>query len=652
MRISGMCNRVFNSMWHLETERKMAKEPGPSQPDYLSSAGEQQDYFPPIASASNFAQAFAASLDDWQDEVSFVEEKPELPLPAKRRRNSVMTLDMKMKIIEEVEGGRNRQLIMKEYSLPSSTLSEILKRKDEIRFAVSSSVFTPQRKRMRAAKYNDLEEEVWEWYTDMTKKGGVTITGPEICQKAKEVAAKMKIEEFTANNGWLCRFKQRRGIQVTFRPRTKTANGEDSESNSSSKPAQANQVKLQSTHTWSSKIVPGIMKRYHPRDIFTAGETSLFYRCTPDTMVRFLGEDCSCGKFAKDRLTVMVATNMLGTEKLPAFAIGKYKQPRCFKNIKTIPVEYMANLKAWMIAPFFKLWLKKLDSKMVSEGRNIVLFVSPSEGHPRVTDLQAVSMIFLPPDTHYQPAHQGILQTLKQNYRRSIIQRRLHFAEVNGPNEECSINLIDALHWLRSAWKDVTPRCIYNSFGNAEFSLPNYESLVPGRHEEQSQNRDSYSSDTFQLECDVMMGNSGQILMDAEYGRMFERLAKEMVLDPYITAESYASLDDKVVTSGHMTDQELEEAMAKTLADEQDDEEEEIPLPPPTFIEAKQCLTKLARFFATERGTEQFFDKIACLYKHVAQASTNTPQSTIIDLFSKKAKKPPKKKKTLLVEMD
>jgi hypothetical protein len=37
----------------------------------------------------------------------------------------------------------------------------------------------------------------------------------------------------------------------------------------------------------------------------------------------------------------MVGANMFGTEKLKLFTIGKVKKPRCFKGIKSLPVDYL-----------------------------------------------------------------------------------------------------------------------------------------------------------------------------------------------------------------------------------------------------------------------------------------------------------------------
>jgi len=46
------------------------------------------------------------------------------------------------------------------------------------------------------------------------------------------------------------------------------------------------------------------------------------------------GNECSGGKYGKERITIMVGANMSGTEKLKLFVIGKTKKPRCFKGIK------------------------------------------------------------------------------------------------------------------------------------------------------------------------------------------------------------------------------------------------------------------------------------------------------------------------------
>ena len=65
------------------------------------------------------------------------------------------------------------------------------------------------------------------------------------------------------------------------------------------------------------------------------------------------GDPCIGGKRSKERVTVLLAANVTGTERLPLLVIGKAQKPRCFKNINNLPVDYRANRKAWMTGETF-----------------------------------------------------------------------------------------------------------------------------------------------------------------------------------------------------------------------------------------------------------------------------------------------------------
>lgn len=86
-----------------------------------------------------------------------------------------------------------------------------------------------------------------------------------------------------------------------------------------------------------SKLVDG----YAPDEICNADEMGLFFKLTPNKTLKFKGGKCTGGKMSKERITA----NMMGeNEKL--LAIGKSKNPRCFKNVKSLPVNYEANKRA------------------------------------------------------------------------------------------------------------------------------------------------------------------------------------------------------------------------------------------------------------------------------------------------------------------
>lgn len=157
-----------------------------------------------------------------------------------------------------------------------------------------------------------------------------------------------------------------------------------------------------------------------------------FYKFLPDRTLQMKGEKCHGGKRSKERLTLMVAANMSGTEKLPLLVIGKFENPRCFKGIESLPVIYRANKKAWMVSFIFEEWLRNLDRRFLREKRKVLLFVDNCAAHPKVLNLKSITLNFLPPNTTslLQPMDQGIINNLKIKYRQRLIkyilQVRLH----------------------------------------------------------------------------------------------------------------------------------------------------------------------------------------------------------------------------------
>jgi hypothetical protein len=60
----------------------------------------------------------------------------------------------------------------------------------------------------------------------------------------------------------------------------------------------------------------------------------LYYRGTPDYCMIFKNASASAGKKVKDRITVLLTCNMMGTIKTKPLVIGKRRSPRCFKGVK------------------------------------------------------------------------------------------------------------------------------------------------------------------------------------------------------------------------------------------------------------------------------------------------------------------------------
>ncbi|GBO31747.1 Tigger transposable element-derived protein 4 [Araneus ventricosus] len=139
--------------------------------------------------------------------------------------------------------------------------------------------------------------------------------------------------------------------------------------------------------------------------------------------LNFKGEKCSGGKEAKQRISILLAANMNGTQKLPPLFIGKYFKPICFKNVNKLPAAYHANRNPWMTGHIYEKWLRDLDRRFLSEKRKVPLIVDNCSVHVEVSDLKAIRVEFLPPKVILQPMDQGVINSFKRIYRKVLLQR-------------------------------------------------------------------------------------------------------------------------------------------------------------------------------------------------------------------------------------
>ena len=259
------------------------------------------------------------------------------------RKRTALSLAKKLKIIEAVEkGDKSRCDVAKEFLVAKSTVSLLCCKKSMFRKAVESQIFCPHRKKNCGAKHKDIEEALLLWFKQ-ARTMNVPISGPILQAKAKELALVLGHCEFHCSSGWLECFKARNNI--AFRRMCGESFSETPEM----------------TSDWLSQTLPSLLAEYKPNNIFNADETGLFWKYLPDKTMSFKGDTCSGGKRSKERITVMVCASMIG-EKVPLLVIGKFKNPRCFKNVRSLPITYKANTRAWMVSELLTSWIIDLES--------------------------------------------------------------------------------------------------------------------------------------------------------------------------------------------------------------------------------------------------------------------------------------------------
>ena len=462
-------------------------------------------------------------------------------MASKRKR---ITLETKAAIIEAVERKtKTNAQICRDFDLPSSTLYTILKDKGKIMNAHDSGHFDKDRKKLRLADFDDVDKALVVWFNQARSKQ-VPLSGPILLEKATEIAERMGHSNFSGSTGWLDRFKLRHGIVF------KNVCGESAS------------VCTTSTDSWKETHMQRILKDYDPKDIFNADETGLFYRCLPSRTLATKGETCSGDKIPKDRITLMVAANMNGTEKLPLLTIGRFEKPRCMKNVKSLPAVWKANRKAWMTSQIFEEWLKKLDRKMLMQGRSIAMIVDNCPAHPSIQGLRAVELIFLPPNTTsvLQLCDQGIIQALKTRYRKRVLKRLIASIETHDDNKaHLKLTVLDAITMAATAWDEVTPTTIANCFRHAGFVLNDVNVTATTTTHTETINKDPERFEMEQLFTEVT-----------------NRIPVEQTIDDYLAIDS-----DVPYTREDMSTEQIVAAVQETVEVEPTEDDTEDPTLPP-----------------------------------------------------------------------
>ncbi|XP_023237227.1 tigger transposable element-derived protein 4-like [Centruroides sculpturatus] len=367
------------------------------------------------------------------------------------RKLTTLTLKEKYELVSEFECNKTSQAeFAKQKNLPRTTLVGILKKKEEIKKLFLGSSSRMSRKRQRKSLYKDVEDALVRWLKQ-TRSSNLPVSGPILKQKAMEIAGVLGVEtNFSASDGWLERFKGRHG--VTFK---KLCGEKES-------------VDMTSVGTWKETVLQEIEKSYKPENVFNLDETGLFYKLLPEKTAMFKNESCHGGCKSKLRVTILLGANSDGSEKLKPLVIGKFRQPRCFNGVKSLPVIYKANSKSWMTSKIWEEILHKYDSQFVKQKRNVAFVVDNCPAHGYVEGLQAINVFFLPPNATsvVQPLNQGIIHSFKRHYRKKLILNLIHAVE---SEKSTDISLLDAIHYVKFAWENVTCLTIANCFKRAGF---------------------------------------------------------------------------------------------------------------------------------------------------------------------------------------
>jgi hypothetical protein len=219
-------------------------------------------------------------------------------------------------------------LIAELFGCGTSTVGDVIRESGKW-LAINEDNHAAQLRKNRQPKWPALEQAMTMWLERLLL-ANQDIDGSAILNKANQFARNLNIVDFKGSEGWLSGLKERVGISQ------KTKHGE-SLSAPSQEEIECERLKLHD-----------LLKNWKPEDIFNCDETALYWDQEP---IRVLAKNQVKGrKQSKNRVTVLLAVNSTGTEKLLPLLINKSKSPRVLKqlNYRLLPVDYYWNKTAWM----------------------------------------------------------------------------------------------------------------------------------------------------------------------------------------------------------------------------------------------------------------------------------------------------------------
>lgn len=400
----------------------------------------------------------------------------------KKYKRKVISLERKIEILDFLKKGERNSAASKHFNLGESTIRAIKNNEIAIRKSIidGTELSSKLSSYARDTLLEKTEQALRIFIEDLTKKR-IPISGYLLQEKARKFYGEVeKLEpstdscsggnkKFIASNGWLARFLKRNALH-NLKIRGDAASADQ-------------EAAKKFPETLAKIIEDG---GYSPDQVFNADETGLFWKKMPDRTYIAKSEKKASGfKASKDRVTLLLCSNASGDKILKPLLVNRFLRPRALKgkDIKQLPVHWMANTKAWVTTALFTEWFTncflpevELYMKQKALDFKVLLILDNAPGHLHL-EHNNVKILFLPPNTTsiIQPLDQGIIATFKKYYIKSTYRNILDKIK----NETSTLSdiwknftILDCLNYVASAitelrphtlnacWKAIWPGCV------------------------------------------------------------------------------------------------------------------------------------------------------------------------------------------------
>ncbi|GFW82649.1 tigger transposable element-derived protein 1 [Trichonephila clavipes] len=363
-----------------------------------------------------------------------------------------ISLETTIAILDHLGKGEGSTAIGKHFNLGESTVRAIKKNEAAIRKSVISGT-------KLSTKFASYTRDVLErtetaiaiWIEEQVQRR-IPVSGYLIQEKALQFYKSMKQsepststsqagKEFSASKGWLTGFLKRNAlhnIKIT---------GES---------ATADEGAAKIFPEELAKIIED--RDYSADQVFNAYETGLYWKKLPNRTYIAKDEKTASGhKASKDRVTLLLCSNASGDRMLKPLLINKSLRPRALKgkDLKQLPVHWMANPKAWMTTVIFTEWfnncfIPEVEAYMKEKSLDfkVLLIVDNAASHPQLEhpNVQLTTYKFILNKLENESL------TVKDVWKQfSIFDCLIHVASASAQIRPRTLN---------ACWKKIWPACV------------------------------------------------------------------------------------------------------------------------------------------------------------------------------------------------
>ena len=270
-------------------------------------------------------------------------------------KRNYLSLKKKVELIHYAEKnpGISVRALGEQFECGKTQVGQILKKKCELlaMFEANISAGRCHTNTFRESEYAEVNTALYDWYNIACSKN-MFPGGPQLIEKAKQIAERLGKPNFSGSRGWLDKWKKRYNVKVV------KVCGESGD------------VSGVTVDSWKERL-PEIVQNYSKEDIWNMDESGVFWQALPDSGFGQKGKQCHGGKKSKMRITVAFFVSAAGKKELKPIVIWKSENPRCFKklNKSNLPVTYFSQKKAWMTGDIMDTILAKLNKQLITSGR-------------------------------------------------------------------------------------------------------------------------------------------------------------------------------------------------------------------------------------------------------------------------------------------